>query len=358
MTPNLSPHNAFRVLLSTALLCAPAYVNIAHAQQPAEAQPAPSGDEAQRDARAQAAALFEQALPLMESKQYAQACSKLEQAAALADGEGILYKLAVCHEHIGRTASAHQGFLTVAERMREAGQAEREKDARSRATALQPKLTRVRITVAEPVEGMSVQLGQRAIAPDQWGADFAVDPGQYEIRVDAPQRQSWTTKLDAREAGVVLAVQIPELAPLPQPAPAPVPVPVPPTPSTPTIVADVSAANWQTPVGIAGMAVGGATIIAASALGIAAKIKADGADCDSNNFCSDPGLDQRADAVVMGNVATGVTVAGAVLGAAGFVVWITAPDDGPAAESEPAESVRLRVRANGEAARLDLMLRW
>jgi hypothetical protein len=41
--------------------------------------------------------------------------------------------------------------------------------------------------------------------------------------------------------------------------------------------------------------------------------------------CTRAGLDQRSNAVMKGNLGTGVFVAGAVLAAGGVVLWATAP---------------------------------
>ena len=58
---------------------------------------------------------------------------------------------------------------------------------------------------------------------------------------------------------------------------------------------------------------------------MAAKSKHDGADCDDAGACSAEGIETRADALSLGDIGTGVFVAGAVLGVGGVVMWIAAP---------------------------------
>src|SRR5258708_37106471 len=84
---------------------------------PALAQPS-------SDARAAAAALFEDGRRLMGESKYAEACPKLEESQRVDPGMGTLYQLSVCHEAIGRTASAWVGFREVAQMAGAAGQGE------------------------------------------------------------------------------------------------------------------------------------------------------------------------------------------------------------------------------------------
>src|SRR5512138_2397422 len=92
--------------------------------------------------RAAAQALFDDARRLMADKKYAEACPKLEESQRLDPGIGTLLNLAECQSLTGRTASAWANFLEAAYQAKAAGQAKRENTARSRAAALEPKLSR------------------------------------------------------------------------------------------------------------------------------------------------------------------------------------------------------------------------
>src|SRR3954470_7719713 len=120
------PRRSLALVLATSLGLA-----VLSGGRPALAQPSP-------DARAAAAALFEDGRRLMGENKYAEACPKLEESQRVDPGMGTLYNLSVCFEAIGRTASAWVGFREVAQMASAAGQSDREKAARGKASALEP----------------------------------------------------------------------------------------------------------------------------------------------------------------------------------------------------------------------------
>src|SRR5687767_11951452 len=90
--------------------------------------------------KAVAQALFSEALKLMKTRGFAEACPKLEKSQELDPGMGTQYRLAECYEGLGRTASAWALFIEVADDAKRAGIAAREAQSRKRAEALEPKL--------------------------------------------------------------------------------------------------------------------------------------------------------------------------------------------------------------------------
>ena len=362
-----------RVAALVTLLLVHAVVMGAFAQEPpAEGSGNATERSPSEDAQTRAAALFQDARALMDQKRYVEACPKLEEAAALAEGVGILFNLASCHQQIGRTASAWKGFLAVEERMRLAGQSERRQDAAQRVRALVPQLTYLRIAVTRPADGMAVTLNGKSLGRAQWDKSVAVDPGTYSIRAEAPERKAWSAAVKVLRAGPSIKVLVPELersAPIsvgkgaPKP---PTPTPHANTPKRPATPKQLpppphedDAPSWQLPAGIVGMSLGGAGVAVAGALAVAAKLKADAAECDDNDFCSDAGVQDRASAVAMGNVATGVMIGGAVLAGVGLVVWLTAPDEVSAdASSTHPRAARVRFHTNGHMTAADLVWSW
>ncbi len=186
-----------------------------------DARPAAQGAAAS-DARAQARVLFDEAVELASAGNFQTACSKLEQSLELHDGLGTSFHLAGCWQKIGRTASAHAMFEQVANRARELGQTERERLARTRLEALTPKLSRVRIDLAERAPSTEVYRDDARVQASDWGKPVAVDRGSHVIRVTAPGKKPWTTQLDVNEPAIVMAVSVPAL--VDQPAPAAVPI--------------------------------------------------------------------------------------------------------------------------------------
>ena len=107
----------------------------------ARAEPAPN------DA-AMAETLFEDAKKRMATGDYAGACPKLAESYRLDPGGGTLTALALCHEQLGKTATAWAEFIEVVTDAQQAGRADREKFARQHVTALAPHLSQLTISVA------------------------------------------------------------------------------------------------------------------------------------------------------------------------------------------------------------------
>src|SRR5262249_29179695 len=94
-----------------------AYPTAASAQQSdASARPADSGalqaSSQDRDARARALELFEQAGKAMDAQRYDEACPKFAQAFALVPGKiGVMLALADCYAAAGKLASAWTAYV-------------------------------------------------------------------------------------------------------------------------------------------------------------------------------------------------------------------------------------------------------
>lgn len=185
-----------------------------------------------RDANADTAAaqaLFDAAKQLMIQGKYAEACPKLEESQRLDPGIGTQFNLATCYEQLGRTASAWSTFLEVAGAAKAAGQADREKVARQRATALEPKLVRMNITASESAPAdLQVKRDGVLLGRAQLGTPVPVDPGKHRVEATAQGRKPFSTTIDITASSKTETVAIPELAPGP-------PVPMPTYPGTPPV---------------------------------------------------------------------------------------------------------------------------
>jgi hypothetical protein len=167
--------------------------------------------------------LFDEAVELAQSGDFAGACPKLEQSLALHDGLGTQFHLAGCWAKIGRTASSYALFEKVANKSHELGQTEREEVAHARMEALLPKLSRVRIDVASAAPKTEVKRDDVVVPESDWGKPIPVDRGAHEVVVSAEGKTPWSTKFDVTDPGVILAVQVPALNDVPKEAP-PAPV--------------------------------------------------------------------------------------------------------------------------------------
>jgi hypothetical protein len=148
---------------------------------------------------------------LMQAERFAEACPKLEESLRLDHGMGTQFNLAHCWEKLGRSASAWALFLDVAAAARAGNQPQRETAARERATALEPKLTRLRIEVPTPTPGMKVARDDQDVGRAAWGTAMPIDPGEHRLEVTALGRREWTHELDLPATAKTFSVTVPEL---------------------------------------------------------------------------------------------------------------------------------------------------
>lgn len=166
--------------------------------------------------------LFLDARKLVADGKYAEACPKFEESLRLELGVGTQFNLADCWEHIGRTASARALFLGAAASAKAAGQADREQVLRDRATALEPRLSKLVIEVVATDKKLSVKRNELPLEDDTWGKAIAIDPGKYTITARAPGKQPFEKQVEVTAGTPLVTVQVPELEPL-EPAPAKTP---------------------------------------------------------------------------------------------------------------------------------------
>jgi hypothetical protein len=298
-----------------------------------------------QEARFAAAALFEDGMRLMGEGKYPEACPKLAESERLDPSIGTLYRLSLCFEATGRTASAWLGYLDVAARALTLGQADREKAARAKAATLEPKLMRLKITVqpAAASAGVEVKRDGTVVSTPLWGTAVPLDPGPHKVTATAPGKEPWELGVQLDRAGSTVSVDVPPLLEKKATAHDEGSAPQPPGPTVPAgPMADRppsfgpfpwesrSSRYWQLPLGITLTAAGVAGVATGTVLGVLAKSKFNqtntGGECDATtNACSPAGLTRRASAVSEGNVATYVFIPGVVVAAAGLVVWITTP---------------------------------
>src|SRR5688500_1536605 len=94
-----------------------------------------------RAQRAEADAAFERGREFMKNGDYEKACDAFETSLRLEATIGTLYNLGLCHEKLGKLASAYTELKQVAERDTNKGRAA---DAAKRAAALEPRLTKMK----------------------------------------------------------------------------------------------------------------------------------------------------------------------------------------------------------------------
>lgn len=164
----------------------------------------PNRPEPLAEEKAQAQALFDRARELHDGGKYDEACPLFAESQRLDAGLGTLLYLSDCYELTGRLASAWAGFREAAAIARLREQPAREKIARERAAALEPRLSMMRINVAEQNLAIGLALTRNGVRIGEpvWGDWVPVDPGEQRIEAVAEGYRPWSTTVPiASEAG-------------------------------------------------------------------------------------------------------------------------------------------------------------
>ncbi len=164
----------------------------------------PNRPEPLAEEKAQAQALFDRARELHDGGKYDEACPLFAESQRLDAGLGTLLYLSDCYELTGRLASAWAGFREAAAIARMREQPAREKIARERAAALEPRLSMMRINVAEPNLAIGLVLTRNGVRIGEpvWGDWVPVDPGEQRIEAVAEGYRPWSTTVPiAGESG-------------------------------------------------------------------------------------------------------------------------------------------------------------
>lgn len=304
---------------------------------PAKTIPAPPDpDEIELDDsyKATAQQLFEDGMHAMQAGELETACAAFAESQRLDPAIGTRFNLADCYEQLGRLASAWVHYVGVADEAERRAQMERAQFARTRAEALEPRLSRIRVSVTDPVPGLEIRREDITLGRPQWSVAVPVDRGQYRIVATAPEHDPWEGTVDVTDEGSTVDVEVPPLvasAPPPVETPTVVPAVRPPEPSITAAgpkVDEVPRARRLGPRHIAGIVVGSAGLAVmgvGTAFGIVATQRKDEADarCPRPDACFSDGAQRLQDAERAGRVSTGMFVAGGVLLATGVVLVAT-----------------------------------
>jgi hypothetical protein len=274
--------------------------------------------------KATAQALFDDARRLASAGQFAQACPKFEESLRLDRGIGTQFHLANCYEQAGRTASAWTTFIEVASAAKEAKQPERERVARERVAALEPKLSRLTVIVAARApDGLVVKRDGLVVGKAQWGTALPIDPGAHTITAVAPAKKAWQKSIDVPGSGGAVTATVPELADEAEP-PSRAPEPA------PAHSSDRPRGEGQRRLGLVVAGIGVVGLTTSGVLGLLAKAKYNTADDCDDRGCGSRSVEIRDSAFARGNVATIVFAIGAAATVGGAGLWLTAPSAQPA----------------------------
>ncbi|MFL5304489.1 MAG: hypothetical protein ACJ8F1_04720 [Polyangia bacterium] len=295
------------------------------------------------DDKTLATMLFQQGRGLMADGRIPEACPKLEESQRLVPAGGTILNLALCHEQDGRLARAWSEFneaLVVAKRD---GRHDRELEAASHVSALEPRLSRLTIVVppATRVEGLVVERDGHELGGGAWSTPIPVDGGEHVIRATALGREPFTTTVVIGKEADARTIEIPVLA-------TPVIVVVSPTRAPAPDGTPPMTASTARYLRVGGVATAGAGVLLLSGAGYALAMALSAKDASNphcfTDGCDASGIQSRKDAVSRGDAATFLGIGGAVLVAAGATVYYFGRRSG-SPQPETRVSARLVVGA-------------
>lgn len=302
--------------------------------------------------KAQAQVLFDEGRTLMKEGNVEEACGKFADSQALDPQLGTQLNLAVCYEKLGKTASAWALFVELQSKASQAGRHKRAEFAKQHAEALAPKLSKLRVEVSEPVDGLAITRGEETIAETAWGISVPIDPGEHTIEAKAPGKKDWSTQISVGAEADEVTVEVPPLEDAPAEAEPVTPKPKPDAPEDDGTV--------QLALGWTALAAGGV----AAGVGVLLRVMALDKDDEAAQYClpEDPdrctieGAELRDDAQALELGSVIAWVGGGALVVTGIVLLLTAPSDDEAGDEESPVAWRATIGPDGGA--MQVRLRW
>jgi serine/threonine-protein kinase len=289
---------------------------------------------------AAAEALFQDGRALLMAGKADQACPKLEESQRLDPATGTLLAVALCHEQLGRLASAWAEFADVEARSRRDERPDRERTAREHGAALRPRLSTLTLEVPKDVAalpGLVIALDGVAIGRAAWEAAIPVDGGEHVVVATVPDRPPWktTVSIGSERDHVRVPVRasgqpVHPTAPPAPPAPIASGVALPIASPRPNQEAPVAGAARRR-VAFALLATGLAGLGAAAIVSLDARSDYRAAVSMCAGALCPPGPYNRAqDAQDQGSIATVIAVGGAAALLGGLTLWLWPAGSSPA----------------------------
>jgi hypothetical protein len=171
----------------------------------------------QQSAKQKAAQLFEDGRKLMQSKDYAAACPKLEESFNADPAVGTTLNVALCYEKLGKLATSYGWYERAANSATAAKQDARASFAHEQMTRLDGMAAHVVVHVAQTVPGLAITRNGTATTA---GAPERIDAGSYDFAASADGYNPWQSKVEIVD-GKTTTVEVPALEPIAKPEPKP-----------------------------------------------------------------------------------------------------------------------------------------
>ncbi len=176
-----------------------------------------------------AESMFRSGEKKFDSGRHIEACADFKESLRLAPKLGTLLNLALCHETVGRTATAWSEFHHGAAWAAQNGQKERHDFAMQHVVALATQLPRVRLQLPTASSIASVEVDGEPLPDSHWYLPVFLDPGEHSLALGAPGKRPATVQFRVIRSPTEQLVSVPPLADEPTSADAASRGPSPPT---------------------------------------------------------------------------------------------------------------------------------
>ncbi len=263
--------------------------------------------------KAAAESLFNAGKALMDEERYAEACEKFAGSMDAEPSVGAQLNLALCHEKQGKVATAWRYYQDAALMAKALNDSRRERGASKLASELEPKVSKVTIRVAEPVDGLRVTRDGEELAGI--GEELPIDPGMHRLEASAPGHHPWSKTISIPGEATSQVITVPALERVGGAAP--------------VVHEGEPLPTWQLVTGWTAIGLGGVGLTIGTVFGALATSDANRLEsaCGQDKTCPDDQLDDVDRARTRANVSTGTLVAGGVLTVGGVVLLLVDPID-------------------------------
>ncbi len=163
---------------------------------------------AQSDNGKYAETAFNEGRSYFENGNTAAACAKFQKSLDLDFQRTTLQALSVCREKEEKWASAWNNYLELARRFSQAGDEDKARLARSKASELEKKLLYIVLVMDAPPPGLDITVDGTKLDASLLGTRLPVDPGQHEVVVTAKKKKPWKQMVSVGPSPVEQQVKI------------------------------------------------------------------------------------------------------------------------------------------------------
>lgn len=170
-----------------------------------------TADEVEHSNQQRAEALYKEGALLLGAGRYWEAEARFQESLKLLRGRGTLLNLAICHENLGRLASAWRELKSLEQESAAAGDTARVEVAREHLAWIEPQLSYLSVSVAPEAQVAGFQVALDGEPVSAFGVMFPVDPGRHQLRASAPHKKDWSAELSFQTGNQPQSVTIPSL---------------------------------------------------------------------------------------------------------------------------------------------------